>query len=411
MIGLTRLVTGRRSPSDRYRYGSSSTDKRPVAAHDYGDSTSYRPVVVWNVTQSCNLACTHCYYSAVLGRDPIATPYEDVIRIVDQLADAGVPVLLFSGGEPLIRKDLPAIIRHTADRGITPVISTNGTLIKSVEYARMLADHGAAYIGISIDGAEETHDTFRCKKGAYQKTVAAIQHCIEAGIRVSMRFTVTETNVDDLPHVLDLAERLGVARFCMYHLVPSGRGKRSGDIDESRRRKIIEHLCERAETFGPEILTVDSPADGPMIYHWMLRNHPGRAGEVLAALRRQSGDGTGRRIVEIDHDGVLHPNQFWLTHAIGNVRDQGFRELWSPADDLPQDPILRELRREEWPLEGACASCTFRAVCGGFRARANSYHGNLWAEDPACPLTEVERMHVLPPDGPSPEPEQEHALA
>ncbi len=397
MIGLTRLVTGRRSPSDRYRYGSARRDPAPVVAHDYGDQLAYRPVVVWNITQSCNLACQHCYYSAVLGRNPISTPFEDVVQVVDELADAGVPVLLFSGGEPLIRKDLPAIIRHTADRGITPVISTNGTLITSVEYARMLKEHGAVYVGISVDGSEQTHDTFRRKRGAFRKTIDAVRHCQDAGLRVSMRFTITADNVDDLPEVLALADELGVARFCMYHLVPSGRGKRNGDVDNEHRRQIVEALCERAEDYGPEILTVDSPADGPLVYLWTLRNRPERAADVLAALRRQSGDGTGRRIVEIDHDGVLHPNQFWLTHPIGNVRETSFRELWSPADGEPHDDVLRELRREEWPLQGACGSCSFKDVCGGFRARANSFHGDLWAEDPSCPLTPEERAIEVTP--------------
>lgn len=396
MIGLTRLVTGRRSPSDRYRYGSSRSDSSPVTSHDYGTTTTYRPVVVWNITQSCNLACQHCYYSAVLGRNPIATPYEDVIRVVDELADAGVPVLLFSGGEPLIRKDLPAIIRHTADRGITPVISTNGTLIRSVEDAERLKEHGAVYVGISVDGSEQTHDTFRRKAGAFRKTIAAVRYCQAVGLRVSMRFTITADNVHDLPEVLELADELGVARFCMYHLVPSGRGKRNGDVDNDHRRRIVESLCERAEEFGPEILTVDAPHDGPLVYLWTHRNRPERATEVLAALRRQSGDGTGRRIVEIDHDGVLHPNQFWLTHPIGNVRETSFRELWSPTEDEPQDEVLRELRREDWPLQGACGSCAFKDVCGGFRARANSFHGDLWAEDPSCPLTPEERATVLP---------------
>ncbi|MDH3225747.1 MAG: radical SAM protein [Thermoleophilia bacterium] len=398
MIGLTRLVTGRRSPSDRYRYGSSEApsrqrgdEERTVTRHRFADDDGHHPVVVWNITESCNLECAHCYYSAVLGRDPVATSFDDIARVIDDLAEARVPVLLLSGGEPLIRKDIHDIAAYARSKGINPVISTNGTIITRPEHARKLRESGVEYVGISVDGMAERHDAQRRKEGAFDRTRRGIELCREAGLRVSMRFTVTAANVDDLPAVLNLAEEVGIDRFCLYHLVPSGRGKRFGDIDNATRRRIIEHLCEQAPDRPYEILTVDNPSDGPVIHQWALEHRPDIADEVLDRLRSQGGDGTGRRIVEIDHDGMLHPNQFWLSHTIGNVLEQPFNEIWNPDGDASLDPLVAELRRDEWPLEGACGACNYASLCGGFRARANNATGNLWAEDPSCPLTKSER--------------------
>lgn len=384
MIGLTRLVTGRRSPSDEMRYGGAQ-----VTPHQYVRDGAFRPVVVWNITQSCNLACRHCYYSAILGHNPITIPYDEVTSIIDSIASTGAPVLLFSGGEPLIRKDIFDLVAYTAEAGIKPVISTNGTIIKPA-VARRLVESGARYVGISIDGARETHDDFRQKRGAYEKSLRAIEACKAEGIRISVRFTVTEYNRHELDDVIAMAEAMGVDRFCLYHLVPSGRAKRDGDVTNAERRAVVEDLCERSDDLAVEVLTVDAPHDGPLIYLWTLRNRPERAADVLAALSRQGGDGTGMRIVEIDHDGNVHPNQFWLSHTFGNARTTPFADVWNQVGDAGGDELLAGLRAPERPLEGRCAACVFRPVCGGFRARAMHATGNPWAEDPSCPLTDEE---------------------
>ncbi len=387
MIGITKLVTDRTGPSDRLRYGVKG--KTPDH-HTFESEGKYHPVVVWNITESCNLACKHCYYSAVLGRKPITIPFDEVTQVIDQLAEEKVPVLLLSGGEPLIRPDILDIASHAAEKGMRPVFSTNGTLIRKPEYARRMADHGANYVGISIDGSESSHDDFRQRRGSYAKSIKAIETCIEAGLRVSIRFTVTEANADDLDGVLDLAGELGVDRFCLYHLVPTGRARRDGDISQPRRRRIVEQLCERAERETYEILTVDNPADGPLAWFWAKKHRPDRADDIKAKLISQRGDGTGRRIVEIDHNGDVHPNQFWLDTTLGNVRKQSFRSIWNPENKEDAHPLLQDLRRTSWPLEGRCGECTLKSVCGGFRARARNMTGSHWGEDPSCPLTSEE---------------------
>lgn len=392
MIGLTKLVTKRTSPSDRYRYGK---EQSPTPRHAFADSAGHHPVVVWNITQSCNLECAHCYYSAVLGKDPETLNKDTILRVIDDLANAHVPVLLLSGGEPLMRKDLLEIAAYTARKNINPVLSTNGTLIRSQSQAKELLSNGIKYVGISIDGLQERHDLQRRKKGSFERTIKAINYCVDAGLRISVRFTVTSANIQDLPDVLDLASELNVDRFCLYHLVPSGRGKRYGDITQQQRRELIWSLCDQAHERDYEILTVDSPADGPLIHQWALKNDRENAPEILEKLYSQGADGTGKRIVEIDHNGDVHLNQFWLGTTIGNVVDTPFNEIFNPADSGQLHPLLKSLRQKTWPLQGECSDCSYADVCGGFRTRALNMHGDLWASDPTCALSKNERKELV----------------
>jgi len=248
-------------------------------------------------------------------------------------------------------------------------------------------------VGISLDGSEETHNRFRRHPTAYQRTLAGMKNSIAAGMRISVRFTLTETNHQDLDDVIDTAVRMGAHRLCVYHLVPSGRARRDGDIDNDVRRAAIEGLCARVPDLDLEVLTVDSPADGPLAYAWALEHLPDRAPEILKMLRmRTPADGSGRRIVEIDHRGDVHPNQFWLDHSCGNILTESFADIWNRETGL-----LADLRSDPWPLEGDCATCSFARECGGFRARANRYHGTLWGADPSCALTAPERTMEFAP--------------
>ncbi len=387
MIGLSKLLTQMESPSDSLRYG------RPgVQVHRFAEGGRYRPVVVWNVTSACNLFCTHCYYSARTQPDPRELSTEEALAVIDDLGGLGVPVILFSGGEPLMREDLFTLTERAAAHGIRVSLSTNGTLI-TPEVARKLVDHGVRYIGISLDGRPETHDRFRKVEGAFEQALRGIEAAMAQGVRVSVRFTVTAQNADDLLYLLDLSDRMGVPRFCIYHLVYSGRGKRltQGDLTAEEKRRLMDGVIERAYRYvregnGMEILTVDSPADGVFLYLWLLERDPAEAERVRALLEAQGGDGTGMRIAEIDHLGNVHPNQFWLTHTLGNVRERPFSEIWHDESD----PILARLRRRPRDLKGRCGRCAYREWCGGFRPRALGATGDPWDGDPGCYLTEEE---------------------
>lgn len=386
MIGLTKLITGRASYSDRLRYGTNG--------HKFQDSGVFSPIVVWNITSTCNLFCTHCYYSAkVSKRDPNEVTTAEVKRAIDDFAELHVPVLLFSGGEPMIREDIYDLCAYATEKGISPSLSTNGILIGDPESKKLRAS-GVGYAGISIDGLREVHDKFRRKKGAFDGSVAAIRTCLANGMRVSARFTLTDYNKVDLFKVVELFNEIGVTRLCLYHLVPTGRAKRDGDIPNEERRAIIERLCSMVTELRMEILTVDNPSDGIIAYHWAKKKMPDRAQAILDMLRQQGGEGTGTRLVEIDHLGNVHPNQFWLGMKLGSIRERTFKEIWLNPDRSDGGSVLASMRVRPWKLEGKCGSCEFQNICGGFRPRALNASGDLWAEDPSCPLTADEVSHA-----------------
>lgn len=215
--------------------------------------------------------------------------------MIDSLAKIDIPVLLFSGGEPLVHKDILPLIEYAKARKIRVGISTNGTLISKV-LAKKLARAEIDYVGVSIDGGKSLHDRFRKIKGAYDMAIKGIINAQEAGLKTGVRFTITRVNAPDLASVLDLCIREKIPRFCMYHLVYSGRGKGIADIDidNKTRRKVVAFLVKRALEYNKkkydfEILTVDNHADGIYIYNYLKKRKPQVAAEVLKLLKFHGG--------------------------------------------------------------------------------------------------------------------------
>lgn len=380
MIGLTKLITQRESPSDRLRYGDVDGKTK---THKFEDNGVYRPVVVFNIASACNLACQHCYYSARYQPLPDELSTQEIFGVIDDLSDFQVPVVLVSGGEPLMKKDIFTILEYFNFKGIETALSTNGTLIKPWNIDK-IKKSGVGYVGISIDGPENIHDNFRGKKGAFRMASEAIDICIENNIRTSVRLTLTKQNKDYLFDIIDWAEEKKVNRFCIYHLVATGRGKdiKDATLTPEETREIIKKVIEKAEKLQMEILTVDNPADGIFILAELIRRGEiEKAKKVFKMLKSQKGDGTGKRIAVIAHNGNVHLSQFWLTEKIGNVREEKFSRIWNDNSN----PILKYLRekvREE--LEGKCGICPVKNLCGGFRPRAYAYTGKINSSDPLC---------------------------
>ena len=387
MIGCTKLLCGTATVAEVMRRDAAS---RP---HLLQFTTANRPIVVWNVTQRCNLACAHCYFEASerAGRDELTT--EEARAFIADLAEMRCPVLLFSGGEPLLREDVFDLGREAAEKGIRTVLSTNGTLI-TPQVARRIAESRFSYVGVSLDGGEATHDAFRRKKGAFRQAMAGIRNCLEAGVKTGVRFTVNRRNVADLDAVLDVVEREGVPRFCMYHLVYAGRGREmvEDDLDLATARQVVEHILERTADFHRrgvevEILTTDNHADGVLILRRVAAEQPERLEEVRELLRRHGGCSAGTKMANVDSRGNVHPCQFWGHLSLGNVRERPFSAIW--ADE--SHPLLAKLRRKADFLTGPrCGACAYKDLCGGCRIRAEAVHGDIWADDPACYLTDEE---------------------
>ncbi|WP_202320323.1 radical SAM protein [Archaeoglobus neptunius] len=375
MISLSKLVAGEATVSKHITYeGDSNFIPERLKAF----TRSYTPIVVWNVTNRCNLRCLHCYASA--GTDRVELSTEQCFEIIDDLAKFKVPLILFSGGEPLLREDIFDIAEYAKKRGIKAVLSTNGTMID-----RDIAGNLEIfeYVGVSLDGLKETNDRFRGVERAFEmafKGLLAASEVVLSGVR----FTVTRHNYSEVIPLINLSRENEIPRFCLYHLVPSGRADFGDDISNEERRKLIELLIREAEKEGMEIMTVDNPADGIYTYLKLLEIDPEKAEMARDFLRYRGGDSSGIRLACIDHRGDVHPNQFWWDYTLGNVLVSNFEKIWMGGDGL-----LEKLRNKVRYLRGKCGRCRFKDVCGGFRLRAYRY-GDLWGDDPSCYLYESE---------------------
>ncbi len=389
MIGCTKLLCGTATVSEAIKMRDAD-GKGPASMLQF--SGTNRPLVVWNTTNRCNLRCKHCYISAEDRKYGNELTTEEAEAFITDLGEMRAPVLLFSGGEPLIREDLFHLGRFGTDKGLRVVLSTNGTLITK-EMAKNIKESGIQYAGVSLDGLQAIHDEFRSLPGALEKALAGIRNCIELDIKTGVRFTVNKFNMKDLSGVIDLLVEEGVPRFCMYHLVYSGRGKEIVDLDTTHeeKREIIKFLVDKSiELYDKgvevELLTVDNHADGVYIYNYLMEKNPERAEEVMELLKMHGGCSAGTKFANVDPQGNVHPCQFWQHVSLGNVKERKFSEIWNDKED----EFLIGMRQKDKMLKGRCGACNFNTVCGGCRIRAEVVHGDIWAEDPACYLSEAE---------------------
>ena len=350
-------------------------------------------MVVWNSTKRCNLNCVHCYASANNAADSSELTTEEAQAMIRHLADYGVPVLLFSGGEPLLRTDIYENAALAKSLGIRLVLSTNGTLITD-GVAKRLKDVGFSYVGISLDGIGERNDKFRGMTGAFDAARRAFEACAGVGLRTGLRMTLTQHNHDQLDQVFDFVERQGISRVCFYHLVYSGRGSNllSEDLSHEQTRWAVDLIIDRASDycrrgFDLEVLTVDNHCDGPFLYMRMQREKSPFLGDVLELLKANGGNSSGVGIAAIDELGNVHADQFWRHYSFGNVKQRAFGDIWSDTSD----PLLAGLRNRKSLLKGRCARCKWLDVCNGnLRVRAEAVFGEIWAPDPACYLSDEE---------------------
>jgi radical SAM protein with 4Fe4S-binding SPASM domain len=384
VISISRLLCDTISPGDSLRY-------REKPLNPAGELP--RPVVVWNCTRQCNLRCSHCYASAGNHKSIGEMDTEAGRMFIHDLAEFGVPVVLFSGGEPLLRRDFFELADYARQQGLRIALSTNGTLIAK-DTAERLRKVGFAEVGISIDGIGINNDRFRGRDGAYEAALNGIRNSIALGLRVSLRLTITRSNYLEIPKILRLVEDEGIDRVCFYHLAYSGRGSnlQNEDIDHSQTRQVIDLICERTldmhqRGLNKEILTVDNHADGVYLFLKSQKQDPMRAAKILSLLKMNGGNNSGIRIGAVDDQGNVHPDQFWWHYKIGNVQERKFSDIWSDTSE----PLLQRLRNRKKLLKGRCGRCQYLNICNGnLRVRAEAVFGDVWAEDPACYLGDEE---------------------
>jgi 12,18-didecarboxysiroheme deacetylase len=390
MIGISKLYCGAVEASDPLRYGRRSKE---LPSHLLQFSADKKPVVVWNVTRRCNLKCVHCYSQSEDRNYRGELSLDEGKALIDDLAEFGSPVILFSGGEPLIRSDILDLIRYAAGKGLRAVVSTNGTLI-TPKLAEQLKEIGLSYVGISLDGLEEVHDAFRGFRGTFGRVMNAIKNCQAVGLKVGLRFTINRRNFQDIEGIFDLVEERKIPRICFYHLVYAGRGTElvNEDLDDAQTREVVDLILDRTKKLHDnglpvEVLTVDNHADGPYLYLRLKKEDPKRAEEVLKLLQMNEGNNSGRGIGCVSWDGSVHADQFWRHHSFGNIRERRFSQIWTDSSD----ELLTKLKEKKKYVKGRCAECRWLDICGGnFRVRAEAVHGDVWAPDPACYLTDEE---------------------
>jgi len=393
MINISKLYCDQVTPGDWLRYGKTGSGEREGEVVPK-KASERRPIVVWNITRACNLKCVHCYNdSSTRANDEVST--EEANKVLDSLVDFGVPSVLFSGGEPLMRPDLFELIEYATGRGLRAVISTNGTLIKA-ETVQRIKNSGVSYVGISLDGIGEINDKFRGVAGAFDNAVQGIKNCQDAGVRIGLRLTLTKKNVQDLESLFGFFESENIERACFYHFVPSGRGGKmaADDLTHAQSREAVDMIMAKTRQYKQagkttDILTVDNHVDGIYLYLKLREEDPARAEEVWKLLTWNGGGmySSGVGIGCIDFHGKVHADQFWWHYDLGDVRKRPFGEIWMDTSD----PLMAGLKDRRNYIKGRCRLCKFFDGCGGaLRVRADLHFGNPWAPDPGCYLPNEE---------------------
>lgn len=351
------------------------------------------PVVIWNLIRRCNLACKHCYalsadhdYAGELSTD-------EVFAVMDDLAAFGVPALILSGGEPLLRADLFEIAARAKSMRLYVGLSTNGTLIDA-PMAERIAAAGFDYVGISLDGIGATHDAFRRAEGAFERSLAALRLLRRHGVKLGLRYTLTALNAHDLPALLRLMHDEQIEKFYFSHLNYAGRGNihRAKDAHFAATRAALERLFEiawhdAAAGSANEYVTGNNDADGVYLLQWVRRRWPRWAAPLQADLEAWGGNSSGVGVANIDNLGIVHPDTMWQHHALGSVRERAFSAIWQDESDA----LMAGLKQRPRPVGGRCGACAHRAICGGnTRVRAQQISGDAWAEDPGCYLDDDE---------------------
>ena len=357
------------------------------------------PVVIWNLIRRCNLTCKHCYSISADKNFPGELSTDEVFAVMEDLKQFHVPVLILSGGEPLLRPDIFDISRRAKEMGFYVGLSSNGTLItdKNIDAIQQI---GYDYVGVSLDGIKATHDKFRRKEGAFAESLNGIRLCRDADIKIGVRFTLTQDNAHDLPALLDLVDAEGISKFYLSHLNYAGRGNknRAHDAFLETTRNAMDLLFERcwagtASGREVEYVTGNNDADGVYLLFWVRQNFPHLEEHMRIKLAQWGGNSSGVNVANIDNLGVVHPDTFWWHYPLGNVKDRPFSEIWQDIND----PLMAGLKAQPRHIKGRCSACQYFDICGGnTRVRAQQLCSDPWAEDPACYLSDHEIGLTVP---------------
>jgi radical SAM protein with 4Fe4S-binding SPASM domain len=377
MINVSKLYSGLAGQSDHLRYDKSG---------------SIGPVVVYNCTARCNLRCLHCYSASESVKCDTELSTDQAKKLLADLVEVNAPVVLFSGGEPLLREDLFELLAEAKRLGLRTVLSTNGTLIDEPVAAK-LKSTAVSYVGISIDGTEPFHNRLCQNTDAFQATIKGVQNCQKTGIRTGLRFTITKSNASQIPAVFDIAAEHGIRRLCFYHLIRSGRAtKIEGEILTTQQtRDAVDTIIQKTDEFVrkglvDEVLTVGNHADGPYLLV-KLQQQSRNIDQAHRLLLANGGNRIGEGITCVDWKGDIHPDQFWRNYSLGNVTQKTFKQIWTSENE----PVLNKLRNKSKFADKRCLKCRWFDLCkGNFRFLGPDPSEKHWLLEPSCYLTNAE---------------------
>ena len=342
------------------------------------DATPTLRLVAWEITRNCNLNCVHCRAAATQGPYEGELDTDACLKLLDDIAEAGNPIVILTGGEPLLREDIFDIARYGTNKGLRMVMAPNGTLV-TAPIAKKLVDAGIQRISISLDGAtKEVHDRFRGVDGAYDGALNGIREAKAAGLEFQINTTITKANLEEIPKILHLAEEMGAAAHHIFLLVPTGRGKYIVDqaIDAAEYEKTLNWFYDQREKTSLQLKATCAPH-----YYRILRQRARKEGKTvtfqshgLDAVTRGCLGGTG--FCFISHTGIVQPCGFLHVNS-GDVTRDSFASIWRNSE------VFRRLRNFD-ELSGKCGACEYKKVCGGCRARAYEATGDYMAEEPLC---------------------------
>lgn len=350
---------------------------QPSHPHKKGGQGNLR-LVAWEVTRNCNLSCGHCRASADLGPHTGELQTDACFKLLDEIAEVGNPIVILTGGEPLLRNDIFDIAHYGTDKGLRMVMAPNGTLITE-PFAKQMAQAGIQRISISLDGAsKESHDAFRGVKGAFEGAINGIKLAKEAGIEFQINTTITKANLDQIPAIQQLAVNLGAVAHHIFLLVPTGRGKYmiEQEISALEYEQTLNWFYDQRDKLPLQLKATCAPH-----YYRILRQRAKKDGKTVSfqthgldAVTRGCLGGTG--FCFISHQGVVQPCGF-LNLNCGNIKKDSFSSIWNTSEIFLS---LRDFKQ----LKGKCGACEYKAVCGGCRARAYEATGDFLSEEPLC---------------------------
>lgn len=331
------------------------------------NSTVVPHLISWNITKQCNLKCAHCYLDADESKTDNELSTEQGFRLIDQIAELNpYTMLILTGGEPLLRKDVLDLAKYAFNKNLMVVIGTNGILLTE-ELAKQIKEHKIKGIGISLDSLNpQTNDSFRGISGACDKAKQAIQICKKIGLEFQIQTTVTKNNYDEIPDLIQYSNTLGAKAFTLFFLVCTGRGQNISDITAFQYEEMLFYLVKIQEEYKNMMIRARcAPHFIRILYQ--------QKSSVLNMPEK--GCMAGTNYCRITPSGDVTPCPY-LPIKVGNVKEENFVDVWNNAK------VFNELRKEI--LRGRCGSCEFSLVCGGCRARAYAFSGNYLDEDPWC---------------------------